>query len=141
MVKKQVIQKNKKEGKKALAISAGFVAVVAAGLFLFGKDGKAHRAKLKGWAIKAKGEVVEGIESLKEVSKENYEKVVDKVIAKYKKSKKLTLSEVEKIERELKKHWKTIEQEVSPKIVAVKKVVKKTTKKPVSKKTAVKKKK
>ncbi len=100
--------------KKGIAV-AGAVAVLG-GLIAYGiKSGKVNPKKIKGWMLKAKGEVLEEIENLKDLSEESYGVVVDKVLKKYKSVMKDHKEDVEFLSKELKKHWKYIKSKVSSK--------------------------
>lgn len=113
-----------------VAVGAGIAALAAfaaAGYFLYGKDGAKNRKKVRGWMLKAKGEVLEGVEKMKDVSEADYKMIVDKVGAKYKAVKSIDPAEVEAMVRELHGHWKNIKKSISPapkKKKAVKKVAK-----------------
>ncbi len=104
-----------KINKTAIGIGTGLVAAAAAGAyFLFGTDeGKKTQKKIRGWAVKAKGEVMDKLEDMKEVSEDGYYKVVDNVVGKYKKLKKVQGTEVDSLIKDLKKHWKNIKKELS----------------------------
>jgi flagellar basal body-associated protein FliL len=119
----------KNDSKKVeVGIGLALAAAAAAGAyFLYGsKDAKKNRKAVKGWVIKAKGEVVEKIEQVKgELTEENYHKIVDGVVAKYSKLKTTTTEEVEGLLKDLKNHWKNIKKHA----VAVKPAAKKTAKK------------
>ncbi len=107
-----------------LAIAA---AAAAGAYFLYGsKDAKKNRKAVKGWVLKAKGEVIEKMEQVKgELTEENYHKIVDGVISKYSKLKTTTEDDVQELLKDLKGHWKNIKKHtVGEK--TVKKVVKKT---------------
>lgn len=101
-----------------VAIGAGVAALAAftaAGYFLYGsKDGAKNRKKVKGWMLKAKGEVLEGVEKMKDVSEEQYAIIVDKVGAKYKAIKSIDPAEVDTMVKELRGHWKNIKKSISP---------------------------
>ena len=100
-----------------VAIGAGVAALAAfaaAGYFLYGKDGAKNRRKIRGWTLKAKGEVLEGVEKLKDVSEEQYAMIIDKVGAKYKAMKSIDPAEVEAMIKELRGHWKNIKKSISP---------------------------
>lgn len=100
-----------------VAIGAGVAALAAfaaAGFFLYGKDGAKNRKKVRGWMLKAKGEVLEGVEKLKDVTEEQYTMIVDKVGAKYKTVKNIDPEEVEVMMKELRGHWKNIKKSISP---------------------------
>lgn len=116
-----------------VAVGAGIAALAAfaaAGYFLYGKDGAKNRKKVRGWMLKAKGEVLEGVEKMKDVSEADYKLIVDKVGAKYKAAKNIDPAEVEAMVRELHGHWKNIKKTISP--APKKKVAKKASKKKVA---------
>lgn len=99
----------------SLAIGAGLVAAAAAGYLLFGPKGKENRVKIKGWTLKAKGDILEAIEKMDHVTSEKYQAVVDKVTKKYAKVKNITEDELSKFEKEARKHWKSIERDLAGK--------------------------
>jgi hypothetical protein len=108
-----------------LAIAA---AAAAGAYFLYGsKDAKKNRKAVKGWVLKAKGEVIEKIEQVKgELTEENYNKIVDGVAAKYSKVKTVTQDEVSDLLKDMKGHWKNIKKHTVGAKVVAKKTVKKT---------------
>lgn len=110
MAKKQA----KSSGGGALIGLAALAAVAAGGYFLYGKDGAKNRKKVKGWMLKAKGEVLEKVEKLKEVSEPEYRKVVDAVTAKYAAVKSIDPAEVQQMAKELHGHWKNIKRSIAP---------------------------
>ncbi|HBB44376.1 MAG: hypothetical protein UW27_C0008G0024 [Parcubacteria group bacterium GW2011_GWA1_44_13] len=114
-----------------VAIGAGVAALAAfaaAGYFLYGsKDGAKNRKKVRGWMLKAKGEVLEGVEKMKDVSEEQYSAIIHKVGAKYKAIKSIDPAEVDAMMKELHGHWKNIKKSISP--APKKKATKKTVKK------------
>lgn len=119
-------------------------ATAAAGYFLYGsKDGARNRKIVKGWMLKAKGEVLENIEKLKNVDEEDYNKIIDKVSAKYAKIKSLDSNEVYALMDDMRRHWKRIQKDIEPKAkkaakkgkCLAKKAVNKTAKK-IAEKTA-----
>ena len=91
---------------KAIAIGAGVAALAAGGYFFFGPNGKKNRKVTRAWMIKMKGDIVEKLESMKDVTEDAYHKVVDSVAKVYTDigGKK----EVDDLSKELKKHWKSI---------------------------------
>lgn len=98
-----------------VALSAGLVALSAAGYFLFGPKGKKNRKVVKGWTLKAKGELLEKIETMKEVTSEGYAQAVQQVMKKYAHVKTIAPGELQAFAEELQKHWKAIANEHAPK--------------------------
>jgi len=102
--------------KKEKVVLAGVATAVLAGsLFLYGKEGKKKRKKIQSWMLKMKGDVLARIEKLSEIGEEKYESVVESVAHKYKKIESVENKEIDTLARELKKHWKDIEKELSGK--------------------------
>ncbi len=114
---------------------AGLTAIAGA-VFLYGTDaGKKKRKQIKGWTLKAKGEVMEKLENLKEVNEETYHKVVDTVTAKYKTLKTVAPEELEEVISDLKKSWKHIVKLAKPKTAPKKVAAKKKVAAPAKTKT------
>lgn len=119
-----------------VGVAAGVAAIAAAGYFLFGPNGKNNRKVIKGWTVKMKGEVLEKIEKLKEITPEMYDTIIDEVSAKYAKLKHVNQEEIAIVTADLKKYWKVISRDVKAKqggakkkVTQAKKVVKKAVKK------------
>jgi hypothetical protein len=98
-------------GKVVLGLAA--IAAGAAGAyFLYGtKDGAKMKKQIKGWTVKMKGEVIHKMESMKDVSEENYHMLIDEVQKKYRGAKSIDASELDSLVAELKTHWKNIKKE------------------------------
>lgn len=121
-----------KKGGSGVGIAI-LAASAAAGYFLYGKKGAKNRIKVKGWMLKAKGEVLERIEKLKEVDEEKYYEVLSKVGDKYSKMKNLESGDVDVLIGDMKKHWRAIQKDIEPKKKKAKKVVKKAVNKAAKK--------
>lgn len=111
----------------AVGIGAGVAALGAAAYLLFGPNGKKNQKALRGWTIKMKGEIIEKLEQVKEITEPVYQDIVSKVEAKYAKLKNIKPEELAEIVGDIKKQWKSIVKEA--KKTAPKKVVKKVAKK------------
>jgi len=100
-----------------LPLVAGAVAGIAGMYFLHGqgKAPKANRQKVKGWILKAKGEVLEQLEKAQEMDEKAYHEVVDSVMAKYNQLDDSDKAAIEALGKDLKKHWKGIVKDLSPK--------------------------
>ncbi|MCX6723724.1 MAG: hypothetical protein NT155_00940 [Candidatus Staskawiczbacteria bacterium] len=101
---------------KGAAVGAG-VATVAAAIagtyFLYGaKDSAKNRKKIKAWMLKAKGEVLEQLENLSEISESAYKKIIKEVSGKYQVLKNINKKDVAEFSDELKGHWKNIAKEI-----------------------------
>jgi hypothetical protein len=116
-------------------------AVAAAGsYFLYGsKSAAKNRKVVKSWMLKAKAEVLEKLEDAKEMSQEDYDKVINSVAGAYSELKTASRADIKTFKEEMKDHWKAIEKVAAPKKKPVKKVVKKEVKKASpAKKVAIK---
>ena len=119
---------HKKDNHTGAKVVAGLtmVAAAAGAYFLYGtKEGKKQTKKIKGWALRAKGEVLEKLENIKEVNQEKYDQIVDAVSSRYQKLKNVDQSELAGMVKELKSHWKKIQNELSAGKKTIKKAVKK----------------
>lgn len=131
---------NKAGAKKAVAkeshsvgvmgVIGGLAAAAAVGAYYVynSKDAKKKIKNVKGWALRAKGEVLDKLEDMKDVTEEKYKTTVDSVLSKYGKIKKVEGPDILKLADELKSHWKTITRELKAGAKSVKKVVKKSAK-------------
>ena len=110
-----MVQKNKSDNSGvATVLGLGALAALSAGAyFLYGtKEGAKKRVKIKGWMLKAKGEVLEKMEALKDVNEEAYNKVVSTVMSKYQGLKNVDQGEVVSLVEDFKKHWKNIKKHI-----------------------------
>lgn len=136
--------------KTSVGIGVGVTAALlsaAGAYFLYGsKDADKNRKKVKSWMLKAKAEVLEGIETAKDMTKEDYEKLVDTSVKAYSKIKTASAEEALQLAKELKSHWKNLEKrgevkkaeviKAVTKAVAPKKAPAKAAAKPKAKKAA-----
>jgi hypothetical protein len=153
-------QKKTKDGAKDLSTAAkmgiGFgltaAAVTAAGAyFLYGsKKSTQNRKKVKGWVLKAKGEVLEALEKAESITEAEYRALVETASGAYGTVKSATQGEVKDFKKEMKDHWATlqknkvvkkvlgVDEKVSAKKVSVKTATKKSVAKPAAKKATAK---
>jgi hypothetical protein len=99
--------------KTGLGLAA--LAAAAAGLYYFygSKEGEKRRKALKGWTVKAKGEVMQKLEKLQDIDRETYDKIVDQVISRYRGVKDISVGELLSLGKELKGHWTNISKDVN----------------------------
>lgn len=115
--KKKTTSKTGNNLEKGLLISAGIATAAAAGYLLFGPKGKQNRTRIKAWTVKAKGEILEKMEKLEDITEGKYEAIVAAVADKYTKVKDISKEDVEMFAAEAKKHWKKIEKDHMPKFL------------------------
>lgn len=95
-----------KKSDKLIGAGIGVAALAAIGAyFLTGKRGEKNREAIKGWTLKMKGEVLEKVEELKKLDKEDYHRIVEEVAERYKKAEKVGAEELKKLTAELKEAW------------------------------------
>jgi hypothetical protein len=107
--KTKKMDRNKKIGV-TVGIAAAAAAAAAGAYFLYGKDGAKNRRKVKGWMLKARGEVLERMEALDQISQDKYHQIVDSVIRGYKSAKDASPAELAAAAAELKSHWGSIQR-------------------------------
>jgi len=112
----------KKKTKKivgGVGIAAGIAALAAAAAgtyFLYGsKNAAKNRKTVKGWMLKAKGEILSEMENMKDMSEGNYHKAIDTVAKKYKILKHVDKKDLDALVKELKSHWKHIKKDLKSK--------------------------
>lgn len=87
-------------------------AVAAAGAyFLYGsKNAKQNRTMVKSWALKAKAEALEALEKAEQMSKEEYNDLIDRIASGYAAAKSVTKTDIAAFKKEMKAHWELIEK-------------------------------
>jgi hypothetical protein len=101
------------EKKKAIGAGIGIAALAAIGAyFLTGKRGAKNREAIKGWTLKMKGEVLEKVEKVRKLEKEDYEKIVDDAAERYGRLESVSAAELKRLTAEMKKAWAHIKAEM-----------------------------
>ncbi len=134
---------SKKDGlsggeKVSIGVALTAAAVAAAGsYFLYASPNAAkNRKKVKGWTLKAKGEVLEALEKAGKMTAEEYQVLLDGVVAGYEQVKSASKADVNEFKKEMMSNW----QKIAKQAMGVKKTAKKSAKKAASSaKKAVKK--
>lgn len=124
--------KQKKSEATGVAIGLGLAAgaaAIAGTYYFYGKDGNKHRKTLKSWSVKARGEVMERLESMTDVTRKNYDAVLAEVLGKYKAVKNIDPKELEELTKELKGHWDAISKTLQSAQAVAHKAAKKPSKK------------
>jgi len=102
-------------GTKLMAAGAGLAAVAAAAAgvyFLYGDKAKARRKVVAAWVLQMKGDVMEKMETMKEVNRETYEALVDETAARYARVKNVGADEMKHVTGELKNAWTHISSQL-----------------------------
>lgn len=102
-----------KKSGKLIGAGIGLAALAAAGAyFLYGEKNAKNREKVRGWALKMKGEVLEKMESMKKIDRETYLRMVDKISERYSKLESISGVELQHLTVELKNAWAHIDKEL-----------------------------
>lgn len=112
------MSQNKKQVKgsavpKIIGVSVAAIAAGAAGAYFLSSAKK--RKELKGWMLKMKGEALEKVENLKEATEPAYHRAIDEAAKRYHVLKNIDQKELAQIIKELKSHWKHINQKINKK--------------------------
>ncbi len=101
-----------KKKKKGHGLGVSLLVATAGALgayFLYGtEEGKKKRVAVRGWALKAKGDVLNQVERMKDVSREKYDAVVASVVSKYEKLPDVDKRELKALGSDLKSAWKRV---------------------------------
>jgi hypothetical protein len=114
MTKNKVTKSNDGKTAAEVGLGLGMLAALSAGAYyLYGtKEGVKKRLKIRGWMLKAKGEMMEKMENMKEVNEGNYNALVENVMKKYRGVKSIDPKEIDEMVGDLKKHWKNIKRHI-----------------------------
>lgn len=129
MIKKTTSNKT----NSAIAITGIAVASLALSYFLYGKNAPKHRRALTSWMLRAKADVMDKLEKAKDISEPMFHNIIDTSMEKYAKLKNINPADIALFGTEIKKQWRDIKKEITPKTIA-KKSIQKTPKKIAHKK-------
>lgn len=111
-------QKKTSHTSSVVASLVGLTAAAVGAYYLYGHhDAKKNRKHVKGWMLKAKGEVLEELEKVGNVTEAGYNSTVDAVLKKYNELKHIDTKEIDELMKEMKSHWVGIKKSVSKKLV------------------------
>lgn len=117
-----------------VAVGAGAAAVAAGAYWLYGAEGAAkHRKMARSWMLKARGEIVDAIESAVEkageLDKKTYSNIVDSVLKRYATVAGVTEDEIKVMSKDMQNAWSHVKRIGKSKVKTVAKVAKKAKKK------------
>lgn len=112
MAKKQSEKELSTAQKVGLGMGLTAAAVAAAGAyFLYGaKDAGTNRKKVKGWMLKAKGEVLEALEKANKITEAEYKALVNTASAVYGVAQRASRGEINDFKSEMEGHWKKLQK-------------------------------
>lgn len=107
--------KKKTSHTGATLMGVGAILAAAAGTYLLygSKDAQKNRKVVKGWMLKAKGEILEQLEKLPTVDEKTYHAIVEKVTQKYQTLSHIDKADVERLAKEARSHWKNIKKHIA----------------------------
>lgn len=103
-----------------LAVTGLIVSAVAGVIYLYGRDGRQRRKRVRGWMLQMKGEIMERLTRLEEVSKDKYKQIIDKVSSQFAQQKRVHQEDIDRIRERLKGHWSDIREAVNEHVAYVK---------------------
>lgn len=98
----------KTSSKTMLGLGAGLAALATASYYFWGPDGKRHQRRMKGWMYKMKGEIIERIEDVKELTEPVYRDIIDSVAGATSSTVKASKTEIKAFAEKLKDQWNDI---------------------------------
>ncbi|MBP7796173.1 MAG: hypothetical protein KA059_05300 [Elusimicrobiales bacterium] len=101
--------------KKTKVIAGGVAlsAVAAAAIyFLAGEKNKKNREKIAQWGLEMKTELLKKMKDMKDVTKEEYDNLVDELTERYERVKKVSSKDLKVISKDLKGAWQHIQKEI-----------------------------
>jgi gas vesicle protein len=102
-----------KTAEKVIGAGLGVAALAAIGAyFLTGKNGEKNRDAIRGWMLRMKGEVLEKVEDLKTLKKEDYYRIVDEAAARYDRLERVSSEELKRLTEDMKGAWEHISKEL-----------------------------
>lgn len=101
------------KNKGLIGAGVGLAALAAAGAyFLRGDKGARAKRKVRGWALKMKGEVLEKMENMRRIDRDTYLDIVDKVAARYAGRDNVSAEELRHMTVELRNAWVHIDKKL-----------------------------
>jgi arsenate reductase-like glutaredoxin family protein len=96
--------------KLGIGVGLTTAAVAAVGAyFLYGsKDAAKNRKKVKSWALKAKGEVLEVLEKAEKITEGEFKDLVETVAKSYAKVENLSKKEMDEFKKEMAENWQDL---------------------------------
>jgi hypothetical protein len=122
-VKKQKGLSNTEKMSIGVGLTAAAVAAAGAYFLAGSKNAAKNRKVVKSWALKAKAEVLEGLEKAQQMSQAEYEALIEQVGAAYAHVETATKADISGFKKEMKEYWQKIAKSAAPKKKSVKKVV------------------
>ena len=105
-------RKTVEEPKWGVGVGLTATAVAAVGAyFLYGSENaERNRKTVKSWMLKAKAEVLERLEQTQQITKQEYDSLVNSIGTTYADVQRISKKDINDFKKEMKGHWQTLEQ-------------------------------
>ncbi len=100
-----------------VGLTATAIAAVGGYFFYGSKDSVKNRKLAKSWMLKAKADVLDGLERAKQMTEEEYDALVTNVARGYKTAKKASATELVAFVQNMHQYWKDIERAGTKKVI------------------------
>lgn len=126
--------------KLGVGVGLTAAAVAAAGAyFLYGSENaEQNRKRVKSWALKAKGEVLEALEGAEHMTEDQFKMLVANVVDTYHKAHDLSKREMNDFKKEMHANWEELVASGIAKVLTSEQIAAKEAKKKAAKKAAKK---
>lgn len=118
MKKKPAKKSLAKKALSTVALGTTLGAVLAAGaaayFFTQTKSGKQAAKKIKTTAVGLSSEIGQRVHAVSKMTQDKYNEIVEEVVDEYAAQKKVGKDTVKALKRDLKTHWKAVQQELKP---------------------------
>lgn len=94
-----------------VALTAATVGAIGAYFLAGSKNAAQNRKMVKSWMLKAKAEVLEGLEQAKKMTAEEYAQLLDSISMGYSVAQKISKKDITDFKEEMVEHWKKLERE------------------------------
>lgn len=112
------------KAKTVGAVALATLAAMIAGAYFFGGSEATKRRKLvRGWAMRAKADVLDSMERLADVDKQTYLDAVAAVLKRYETMKDIDAKELAALGKELRGYWNEVKASVAAPAAPAKKLV------------------
>jgi len=96
------------------AFVAGIITTALVGGYLyFGPNARKNRRKTEAWMLRAKADLMEKTEDIKDMTQERYEKIVDEISGKYGAMKEVGVDKAERFAGEVRGRWNSLKAEAA----------------------------
>lgn len=103
---------DKKSSHFGTGLLAGALVGMAAGLFVQSKKGKQLRKDLQKKGLQFQNKLMNELKNAKDLSKDKYEEIMDKMLAYYEQTKEIAKSEVPEVRKFLMKNWEQVNKQI-----------------------------